>query len=156
MRESHYSSPTHSWLRDGIFGAVANLIISGSSHFCFLWFASLGALSNRAVSSVLSAWLVFAVPFLLIGFIAGSVSYLKQFGKLTALFAALLGSAIGVFVSGQVLSYLETAEQISNDGYPVIRYAGWVALTVTVAGVFLAVVVIMLAGLIRKVSSGGK
>lgn len=146
MSGSYHNPLAHSGLRAGIFGAIANLIISGSSLFCLLVFVSFGS-----ASAVPGIWLVFVVPFLLIGFAAGSVSSLYRFGRLMALFAALLGSSIGFLAGALLLDLLETNGQTNYEGYPIFKYAGWEALGVTVVGTALATVVILLAGLIRRV-----
>jgi len=151
MGEGQYNPVTRSWLHEGIFGAIANLVSSGSGLLCLFWYIASATLSDKAMSIVPTALLVFVSPLLLIGFTAGSISFLYRFGKPMALFAALFGSFAGFLAATLLLGLLQTTGQTSNERYPIFKYAGWDALAVTVVGTVLATVVILLAGLIRRV-----
>ena len=130
MSEGYYNPINHSWLREGIFGAIANLVSSGSGLLCLYWYVASATLSDKAVSIIPGALLVFVLPLLLIGFTAGSMSSLYRFGKPMALFAALLGSSAGFLAATLLLELLQTTGQTSNEGYPIFKYAGWDALAV--------------------------
>ena len=137
-------------LREGMWGAIANLIISGSGLSCIFCFVEAAELSIQPVSFVPKIMLVYVVPLLLIGLAAGMASYRYRFGRVMMVFAALLGSFLGFLAGGILLSILETSIREYYVELPIIQYAGWVALTTTLVGILLAIGVIILVGSIRK------
>jgi len=153
LSERHHKLVATLWVHEGIFGAAVNLLISGGSLFLLLWFTSFG---DAAVSDLPGRWLVFAVPVVLIGFAAGALSTLYRFGRPMTIFAALSGSLMGFLAGILLLGFLQTSGSTDYEGYPVIRYAAWVASAMIVVGAVTALAAILLAWLIRKVSSGGK
>ncbi|HZY45192.1 MAG TPA: hypothetical protein VFF70_10625, partial [Anaerolineae bacterium] len=80
MMRSRLSFAKYPWFQNGIPGAVANLIISGSCLSCAIWFAASASLSSQTVSTIPELILVYAVPIFLIGFAAGVISYRHSFG----------------------------------------------------------------------------
>ena len=127
--------------------------ISGGSLFLLLWFTSFG---DAAVSDLPGRWLVFAVPVLVIGFAAGALSTLYHFGRPLTIFAALSGSLMGFLAGLFLLVFLQTSGPTDYEGYPIIRYAGWIISAMTLVGVVIALAAITLTSLIRRVVSGGK
>jgi hypothetical protein len=136
------------WLRAGIFGAIANIAISGSTLFCLFLFVSFGS-----ASAVPGIWSVFVMPLLLIGFAAGSISSLMRFGKPMTVFAAVLGSVAGLLASLLVTDHLERIAQPSYEGFPVFRHSGWILLAVTSAGIAQVIITMSIASLIRRVTN---
>lgn len=152
MFHRQFNLVTNWWFRNGIRGAMANLIISGSCLSCAIWFAASASLSSQTVSAVPELILVYVVPIFLIGFAAGVLSYRHSFGIVMTVVAALLGSFFGVLAGGIIISAIDTNNLIYPHGeYPSLGYAGWLILTTTLGGILLAICVIVLAGAIRKI-----
>jgi hypothetical protein len=152
MIRRHFNFAANWWFRNGIRGAVANLIISGSCLSCAIWVAASASLSSKTVSAVPELILVYAVPIFLIGFAAGVLSYQHSFGIVMTVVAALLGSFLGVLAGGIIISAIDTNNLIYPHGeYPSLGYAGWLILTTTLGGILAAIGVIVLAGSIRKI-----
>lgn len=138
-------------LRQGIFGAIVNIMISGSGLSCVLWVAASATLSSRVVSDIPGFLLVFAIPLLLIGFAAGWISTSTHWGLVMTASAALLGSVGGLLASVVVLDYLGRTVHASYEGYPIFEYASWIILAITIVGVLLATVVIGTASIFRRI-----